>query len=159
MNSDKQAGFSLIELLIVLLMINILAAVAITAYIGMTDKARRSVIIRTASSATDEVNLWLQSSFSPNRDNRDVDTNFDGKIDVGDKTNEELLNDGVAETYAEGRNALGETSPWFPMKMWAFENLLPNGRITLIQLSSTHIRITGRGKSGIILYENNLTVD
>ena len=160
MNSDKKAGFSIIELLVVVLIINILAAAAITFYIGMQEKARRSVIVRTASSATDEVNLWLQTSFSHNTDARDVDTNFDGKIDAADKTNERLLNDGVAMTYALGRNALGEGSPWFATAMWNFDDLsIPNGRISLIQLSTTHIRITGKGKTGVILYEDNLTVD
>ncbi len=160
MNSDKQAGFSIVELLIVVLIINILAAAAITFYIGMQDKARRSTIIRTASSATDEVNMWLQTSFSSKRDSREVDTNFDGKLDAADKTNEELFNDGVAMTYAQGRNALGEVSPWFNAGMWNSVDLsIPNGRISLIQVSNTHIRITGKGKIGTVLYENNLAVD
>ena len=159
MNSDKQAGFSLIEILIVVLIINILAATAITFYIGMRDKARRATIIRTASSASDEVNLWLQSSFSTRRNIIEIDTNFDGVINNGDRTNEELLLYGVAKAYSEARNARGEASPWFPLSMWTFENLLPNGRISVIQVSSTNIRITGRGKIGTILYENHLTVD
>jgi len=108
MKSEKQAGFSLIELLIVLLVINVLAAIAITFYVGMQDKARRSVIIRTASSSSDEVSLWLQSSISPKRNNRDVDTNFDGIVNAVDKTNQVLQDDGVTKTYAQGRNSLGE---------------------------------------------------
>ena len=164
MNSDKQSGFSLIELLTVVLIINILAATAITFYIGLRDKSRRSVIIRTASSATDEVNLWLQASLSPNRDNRDVDSNLDGKIDLADKTNEKLHEDGVAMTYANNRNDLGESSPWFNADMWYFtvnKDDLPNGRISLIQVptSKSRIRIVGKGKTGITLFENNLSVD
>jgi prepilin-type N-terminal cleavage/methylation domain-containing protein len=160
MKSEKQAGFSLIELLIVLLVINLLAAIAITFYVGMQDKSRRSVIIRTASSSTIEVSLWLQSSISTKRTNRDVDTNFDGIINAVDKTNQVLQDDGVAKIYAQGRNSLGETSPWSSGSMWNFEDLsIPNGRISLIQTSPSHIRIVGKDKSGNILYENIITVD
>ena len=159
MKSEKQAGFSLIELLIVVLVINILAAVAITFYVGMQDKARRSVIIRTASSASDEVSMWLQSSISPNQDNRDVDTNFDGIINVVDITNKDLKSK-VDELYAQGRNNLGEKSPWSTASMWNFKDLsIPNGRISLIQTSPSHIRLVGKDKSGNILYENSITAE
>ncbi len=57
-------GFSLIELIVTAVIINILAGVAIVAYIGTQEKARVSYIIRTASSASADLHLWLNSSLS-----------------------------------------------------------------------------------------------
>lgn len=155
-----QRGFSLMELLIVMLVINVLAAIAITLIVGSRDKARRAVIIRTASSASDDIQLWLQSSFSSDRNIREHDTNFDGKINSGDLTNEELLVAGVALTYTTGRNAQGDASPWFTLPMWSTDPLsVPNGRISLIQNNRSQIQIIGKGKTGVTLFEKILSAN
>jgi len=68
-------GFSLIELIFVAAIINILAGVAIVAYIGTQEKARISQIIRTASSSSADIHLWINSSLSSKRELREIDTN------------------------------------------------------------------------------------
>lgn len=146
----NNTGFSLIELIVTAVIITILAGVAITAYIGTQEKARIASIIRTASSSTSELHLWLQSSLSDQRGIREVDTNFDGTINGDDKTNGELLNN-VANTYVNGRK---ETSPWFNRPMWNSDNPTPNGTISLIQPLANQLILGAREKNGFIVYEN-----
>lgn len=160
MRHVNRDGFSFLELLIVIAIINVLAAIVITAYIGIQDKTRRAVIVRTASSSESEIRLWLQASVSSEPNLRTVDTNFDGRVDVLDKTNIVLYNDGVAFSYTTGRNAQGETSPFFPaLEMW--NSILPfqNGKINLIQLTGSQLSLVAKGKTGITLYETIINVD
>jgi prepilin-type N-terminal cleavage/methylation domain-containing protein len=102
----NNSGFTLIELIVTALVINILAAIAIVGYIGTIEKSRVSRVIRTASTATADLQLWLQSSLSHKRDLRELDTNLDGIINDLDKTNEELFIDGVADTYIDVRTTV-----------------------------------------------------
>jgi|Deesub1362A_J573_1020465.scaffolds.fasta_scaffold00333_27 Tfp pilus assembly major pilin PilA len=156
-NIRPHLGFSLIELLIIISIINVLAAVSTVLYLGVRDRAKVSSIVRTAESAKPELEFWLQSSLSNNVNFREVDTNFDGKIDANDKTNGELFNH-VAETYVEGRNsALNEFSPWFDVPLWSQDNPPPAGTIGVIQLSPRSLKIIAKGKSGDTVYEQVLT--
>lgn len=151
-------GFSIIELIAVAMIINILAGVAIVGYIGAQEKARIAKITRTASSSSADLQHWLQSSFSPLRSLRELDTNFDGVINGTDKTNEELFNDGVVKTYINGRNTiLKETSPWFDRPLWNSEAPPPNGTINVTQPLSNQIKIVAREKNGIVVYEQILS--
>lgn len=148
-------GFSLIELIITAAIINILAGVAIVAYIGTQEKARISQVIRTASSASADLHLWIHSSLSSKRDLRELDTNLDGKINSLDKTNGELLNDGVAKTYIEARNTVyREHSPWFDLKMWNEDDPPTNGTINLRQPTSNQLIIIAKEKNGHTVYKN-----
>jgi len=155
-NIRSHQGFSLIELLIIIAVINVLATVSTVIYIGIREKAKVSSIIRTAESAKPELEFWLQSSLSNNRDFREVDTNFDGRIDTDDKTNGELFNH-VAETYVKGRNAaLNEFSPWLNIPLWSQDDPPPPGTIGVIQVSPRSLKIVARGKNGDTVYEQIL---
>lgn len=148
-------GFSLIELIFVAAIINILAGVAIVAYIGAQEKAKISRIIRTASAASADLQLWLTASLSSKRDIREIDTNLDGKIDALDKTNGELLIDGVATSYINARNTVyREVSPWFDLKMWNNDELPLNGTINLRQPMSTQLILIAREKNGLVVYRD-----
>jgi len=150
-------GFSLIELIITAAIINILAGVAIVAYIGTQEKARISQVIRTASAASADLHLWLQTSLSAKKDLREIDTNLDGKINSFDKTNGELLNDGVAKTYINARNTVyREVSPWFDLKMWNEDDPPTNGTISLTQPSSAQLIMVAKEKNGIIVYKDTI---
>jgi prepilin-type N-terminal cleavage/methylation domain-containing protein len=147
-------GFSLIELIVTAAIINILAGVAIVAYLGTQEKARTSQVIRTASSSSAELHLWIHSSLSSKRDIREIDTNLDGNINSFDKTNGELLNAGVAKTYINARNAVyKEVSPWFNLKLWNEDDPPTNGTISLRQPTSTQLIMVAKEKNGVTVYK------
>jgi prepilin-type N-terminal cleavage/methylation domain-containing protein len=153
-------GFTLIELIITAVIINILAAVAIVAYVGTIEKSRVARVIRTASASTSDLQLWLQSSLSDRRHIRELDTNLDGIINSSDKTNFQLYEAGVANTYIDVRtNVLKDTSPWFEKPMWNSDD--PDtedtrGTISLIQPQANQLRIVAKEKNGFTVYETVL---
>lgn len=157
-NKGDERGFSLVELLIVILILNILGAVVITAYVGIKDKARRGAMTSIASSARKDLQHWLSSSISNKANIREIDTDFNGVIDINDSTNGALLNN-VAVFYTAGRNTmLGEGSPWFSIPLW---NIGPpvSGTISLTQTASNQITLVATEKNGQIIANYIITVD
>ena len=60
MQKTNQKGFTLIELMIVIAIIGILAAVALPAYQNYTKKARFSEVILATSAVKTQVEVWMQ---------------------------------------------------------------------------------------------------
>jgi prepilin-type N-terminal cleavage/methylation domain-containing protein len=154
-------GFSLIELIITAVIINILAGVAIVAYIGTQEKARVAYVTRSASSATSELHLWMNASLSDNRHIREVDTNFSGVIENSDFTNGELLLTGVANTYINVRNTvLNEYSPWFvDVHLWNQDDPPSRGTISVRQIKPNLIHIIATERNGFVLYEQRISAN
>jgi prepilin-type N-terminal cleavage/methylation domain-containing protein len=159
-NKKVEIGFSLIELLIVIMLINILAAVAITVYIGVRDKARRETMVRSAKSAEPELQHWLQSSLSTNQNFREIDTNFSGNVDGNDSTNGQMFNN-VATLFITGRNTtLSEISPWFDnTPLWNSNSPPIPGTISVTQPSPNQIRIVAVEKHGNIITDKTIAAE
>jgi len=151
-------GFSLLELMSVIVILTILAAVGLTIYVGVREKARRTGMSELAVSAKSELQHWLLSSMSQNKNIREIDTNLSGRVEASDADNGALFNN-IAVLYTIARNTVyGDKSPWFSVPLWNSSDPPVPGTISLTQPTPDRLKVVATGKNGEIVVQYDLAV-